>query len=285
VAIRPVGEAIFNAMGMRILRGRGITRADQETNEPVAVVNDTLARIAFPGRDPLGQRIRLGPHIQAQLWFTIVGVVKTTPTISLTEPSQVAKMYVPIFATRDVWPAIDVMTYVVRTATPPLALTNAVRSAVKSVDPNLALAQTRTLQDLLDASAAPRAFTMTLIVIAASTALLLGIVGIYGVMSYVVSQRTNEIGVRIALGAAPTTVTRMIVRQGGIVALVGTGAGLAAALAGGRAMSSLLYQVSPRDPQVFIVVTLGVLCVALAACWLPARRAAHVDPLVALRAE
>jgi putative ABC transport system permease protein len=285
VAIRPVGEAIFNAMGMRILRGRGITRADQETNQPVAVVNDTLARIAFPGDDPLGKRIRLGPHIQAQLWFTIVGVVKTTPTISLTEPSQVPKMYVPIFATRDVWPAIDVMTYVVRVATPPLALTTTARNAVKSIDPNLALAQVRTLQDLLDASAAPRAFTMTLIVIAASTALLLGIVGIYGVMSYVVSQRTSEIGVRLALGAEPWTVTRMIVGQGGIVALGGVGVGLVVALASGQVISSLLYQVSPRDPQVFVVMTVTLLAIALVACWIPARRAAHIDPLVALRME
>ena len=285
VAIRPVGEAIFNAMGMRILRGRGITRADQETNQPVAVVNDTLARIAFPGDDPLGKRIRLGPHVQAQLWFSIVGVVKTTPTISLTEPSQVPKMYVPIFATRDVWPAIDVMTYVVRAATPPHALTTSARNAVKSIDPNLALAQVRTLQDLLDASAAPRAFTMTLIVIAASTALLLGIVGIYGVVSYVVSQRTSEIGVRLALGAEPSAVMRMVVRQGGLVALGGISVGLVVALAGGQAISSLLYQVSPRDPQVLVVMTGTLLAIALLACWIPARRAAHIDPLVALRME
>jgi ABC-type antimicrobial peptide transport system permease subunit len=126
---------------------------------------------------------------------------------------------------------------------------------------------------------------MVLIAVAASAALLLGIVGIYGVMSYAVSQRTSEIGVRIALGAEPWTVTRMIVRQGGIVALGGVGVGLAAALAGGQAISSLLYQVSPRDPQVFVVMTLMLLAIALVACWFPARRAAHIDPLVALRME
>src|SRR5205814_4040820 len=164
-----------------------------------------------------------------------------------------------------------------RAATPPLALTTSARNAVKSIDPNLALAQVRTLQDLLDASAAPRAFTMTLIVIAASTALLLGIVGIYGVMSYIVSQRTSEIGVRIALGAEPRTVTRMIVRQGGTVALAGVAAGLVAALAGSRLLATLLYDVSPRDPQVFTLTTVALLAVALVARWLPARRAANVD--------
>jgi ABC-type antimicrobial peptide transport system permease subunit len=190
-----------------------------------------------------------------------------------------------MFATRDVWPAVDVMTYVVRTALPPLGLTAAVRNALKDIDPNLALAQVRTLQDLLDAAAAPRAFTMVLILIAASAALLLGVIGIYGVMSYIVSQRTNEIGVRLALGAEPAAVMRMIVRQGGVVACGGTAVGLAIALAGSRVISSLLYGISPRDPGVFTATTLTLLVVALVACWLPARRAASVDPLVALRAQ
>jgi len=180
---------------------------------------------------------------------------------------------------------VDVMTYVLYTSTPTLGLTGTVRAAVKEVDPNLALAQMRTMQDVLDTAAAPRAFTMVLIVIAASAALLLGIVGIYGVMSYVVSQRTSEIGIRIALGAEPRAVMRMIVRQGGRVALGGIGAGLVVALAGGRLITSLLYDVSPRDPAVLTMTAIALLGIALAACWLPARRAAHVDPLVALRAE
>ena len=126
---------------------------------------------------------------------------------------------------------------------------------------------------------------MVLIVIAATTALLLGIVGIYGVMSYIVSQRTSEIGVRIALGAEPRSVTRMIVAQGGAVALAGIAAGLAASLAGSRLLATLLYDVSPRDPGVFAVTALSLFGVALVACWIPARRAANVDPLQALRAQ
>jgi ABC-type antimicrobial peptide transport system permease subunit len=129
------------------------------------------------------------------------------------------------------------------------------------------------------------AFTMALLAIAASVALLLGVIGIYGIMSYVVSQRTGEIGVRLALGAAPSSVARMIVRQGGVVAVAGIAVGLAAAIAGSRLIGSLLYGVSPRDPGVFAATTLLLLGVALLACWLPARRAARLSPLEALKAE
>lgn len=143
----------------------------------------------------------------------------------------------------------------------------------------------RTLQEILDRAAAQMAFTMILLAIAAAVALLLGVVGIYGVMSYIVGQRTGEIGVRLALGAEPASVAGMIVRQGGAVALVGITLGLSAALAASRLMASLLYGVSPRDPTVFAATTLMLLVVALVACWLPARRAAGLNPLEALRAE
>ena len=285
IAIRPVAASFFEAMGMPLVLGRGITKTDVDTNDPVTVVNDTLTRLAFPGENPIGKRIRLGPHVRSNLWFTIVGVVRTTPTFALGETRPAPKMYVPMFATRDVWPAVDAMTFVVRTSVPPSGLAAAARAAVRTVDANLALAEMRTLQDLVDAAAAPRAFTMVLIVIAASAALLLGVIGIYGVMSYTVSQRTNEIGVRLALGAEPTAVMSMIVRQGGMVIFGGIAAGLAASLAGGRLISSLLYDVAPHDPAVFAVTTALLLTVALTACWLPARRAASVDPLVALRVE
>jgi predicted permease len=287
VASRPVAASFFETMGMPLIVGRGITQTDIDSNALVTVINDTLMRTAFGSENPLGKRIRLAPHRVdgVPLWFTVVGVVHATPTIALAEPRPAPKMYLPMFAGRDVFPRVDVMTYILHTSTPPAGLAGAVRTAVKEVDPNLALAQMRTMQDVVDAAAAPRAFTMVLIVIAASAALLLGIVGIYGVMSYVVSQRTSEIGVRIALGAEPRTVMRMIVRQGGNVALGGIGAGLVAAFAGGRLIASLLYEVSPRDPVVFMATPIALLVIALAACWLPARRAARVDPLVALRAE
>ena len=143
----------------------------------------------------------------------------------------------------------------------------------------------RTLQDTLDRASAQMAFTMVLLVIAAGVALMLGVIGIYGVMSYIVSLRTGEIGVRLALGAEPGSVAGMIVRQGGVVVLAGVAVGLAAASAGGRLIESLLYDVSPRDPVVFAATTLTLMGVALLACWLPARRAARLSPLEALRME
>jgi len=160
-----------------------------------------------------------------------------------------------------------------------------VRGAIDTIDAKLALAQVRTLQDTLDRASAQMAFTMVLLAIAAACALMLGVIGIYGVMSYVVSQRTGEIGVRLALGADPVSVAGMIVRQGGVVALAGIAVGVAAALAGSRLIESLLYDVTPRDPGVFAATTLTLLAVALLACWLPARRAARLSPLEALRAE
>jgi predicted permease len=285
VAMRPVAGRFFETMGMPLVQGRGFTQADFHGGELVAVVNDTLTRMAFAGQNPLGKRVRLGPHARANLWFTIVGVVKTTPTLALTEALPVAKVYVPMLASPDIWPAVDVMTYVVRTSVPPKTLAASARAAVQSVDPNLALAEVRTLQDIMDAAAAPRAFTMTLVIIAAGTALLLGLVGVYGAMSYIVTERTGEIGIRMALGAEPRSVARMIVREGAVVAVAGIAAGLATAFVGARLIESLLYGVSPRDPSILAGVTLVLFIVVLLACWLPARRAARLSPLDALRTE
>jgi putative ABC transport system permease protein len=182
-------------------------------------------------------------------------------------------------------PNVAVMNYVVRSEVPAAALKHSVRRAVDAVDPKLALAQVRTLQNILDRASAQMAFTMALIVIAAAVALLLGVIGIYGAMSYIVSQRTGEIGVRLALGAEPGSVARMIVWQGGVVALAGITVGLASAVGGSRLIQSLLYGVSPRDPGVFAGTALLLLGTVLLACWLPARRAARLSPLDALRTE
>jgi ABC-type antimicrobial peptide transport system permease subunit len=184
-----------------------------------------------------------------------------------------------------VGPNISVMSYVVRSTTSLSGLMPSVRRAIDSVDPQLALAQVRTLQDTIDGASAQMAFMMVLLAIAAAVALTLGVIGIYGVMSYVVTQRTGEIGVRLALGAEPASVARMVVGQGGLVALAGIAIGLATALAGSRLIESLLYGVSSRDPGVFATTTVMLLALALLACWLPARRAARLNPLEALRAD
>jgi ABC-type antimicrobial peptide transport system permease subunit len=226
-------------------------------------------------------------------WLTIVGVVSKTPNRVLADPNPMAQLYMPMSIAGGpdfpisslVGPDVAVMNYIVRSTTSPTGLMLSVRRTVDAVDAKLAIAQVRTLQNILDKASAQMAFTMVLIAIAAGIAVMLGVIGIYGVTSYIVTQRTGEIGVRLALGAEPRSVATMIVRQGGLVALGGISVGLAAAFAGSRVIESLLYGISPRDPGVFAATTSLLLGVALVACWLPARRAAHLSPLDALRAE
>jgi putative ABC transport system permease protein len=289
IRLAAVAGGYFEAMRTRIIRGRSIDRADVERSEPVVVVNEALAAIAFPNQNPIGQRVRLGNPalVKDPGWLSIVGVVANTSYRALAEATAVPQMYMPMIARRvvNILPALGAMSYVMRTAMPPDSLSAPARRAVGDVDANLALAQVLTLQDILDRASAQMAFTMVLLVIAAIVALLLGVIGIYGVMSYIVSQRTGEIGVRLALGAKPVSVAAMIVWQGGIVAVAGIAAGLVAAFTGSRLIESLLYGVSPRDPGIFAATTLLLLAIALLACWLPARRAALLNPLDALRTD
>jgi len=177
------------------------------------------------------------------------------------------------------------MNFIVRSSVVPTALAASVRRAVDAVDPKLAIARVTTLQAIVDRASAQMAFTMVMIAIAGVVSLLLGIVGIYGVMSYIVSQRRSEIGVRLALGAEPRSVAAMILKQGGAVALAGSAIGVVVALAGSRLIASLLYGITPRDPSVFIGTTLVLLIVSALACWIPARRAARLSPLEALRVD
>jgi putative ABC transport system permease protein len=288
VASRAVSGGYLETIGTPLIRGRAISRDDVERKELVAVVNQALVNAYFASQDPIGQRVTLGPP-RNRAWLTIVGIVPNTPTRALADPNPVPQLYLPMSLSRGpdlpVAPDPAVLGYIVRSVTPPLGLVPSVRRAISSVDANLALAQVRTLQDTLDRASAQMAFTMVLLAIAAFVALLLGMIGIYGVMSYIVSQRTGEIGVRLALGAEPSHVAGMIVRQGGFVALAGVTVGLAAAWAGSRFISSLLYGVSPLDPGVFVATTLTLLGIALLACWLPARRAAGLSPVEALRTE
>jgi putative ABC transport system permease protein len=299
---RAVAGDYFETIGTRVLRGRGITRSDVDRAAPVAVVNQTIAKKYFPGEDPIGRRIASNrppsrPGGEPDLaWLTIVGMVADTPTRALAGPNEstrVPLLYIPMSrasgpglrGSAAIGPDAAVMSYVVRTATPPHALLPAIRRAVDDVDKSLAIAQVRTLQDILDSAAAQMAFTMVLLAIAAGVTLILGAIGTYGVMSYIVSQRTGEIGVRLALGAEPGNVAGMITRQGGLVALAGAAVGLGVAFAGTRLIGSLLYDVSPRDPGVFTATTMLLVAVALAACWLPARRASRLSPMEALRTE
>jgi putative ABC transport system permease protein len=293
VAQRAVAGGYFEAMGMHLLRGRGLDRADTDRREPVVVVDQATVDAYFPGEDPIGRRIAFGYGSSNGPWRTIVGVVASTVTTGLAELSPVPKLYLPMSTSGGpdlpvsglLGPDISVMSYVVRASTPPLGLVPAVRRTIDEIDATVAMARLETLQGAVDRAAEQAAFTTVLLVLAAGVALLLGVVGIYGVVSYIVSQRTGEIGVRLALGAVPGNVAAMIVRQGGIVALAGVLVGLAAAFVGSRLITSLLYDVSPRDPAVFAATAVTLFGVAMLACWLPARRAARVSPVEALRAD
>jgi putative ABC transport system permease protein len=296
VWFRAVADRYIETAGIRLIRGRTIQRSDVERRQPVVVVDEALTAMYFPGQDPIGKRIRSAarrtPGLPTPPWLEIVGVVASTPTTVLTAPS-LPQMYMPmsiaggpeIPAQALIGPDITTMSYIVRSTHDPATLTGAARAAVEGVDANLALAQVRTLQEIVDRAGDQMLFTMVLLGIAAGVALLLGAVGIYGVVSYVAAQRTGEIGLRLALGAEPAGVATLILRQSVRVTMIGVGLGLAGALAGGRLIEALLYNVSPRDPVVIGAVTLLLTAIALVACWLPARRAARLSPLEALRAD
>jgi predicted permease len=292
---RGIAGGYFETMGMRILRGRSIDRSDIERKEPIAVISQALAKHAFKDRDPIGRRIASNQPpardgTRTVEWWTVVGVVSDTPMQALNEPAPRPMAFIPMslangLDTTRIVPPAAFMNFVVRTTTPPLSIVPSVRDAVRSVDADLPIAQVTTLQALVDRAAAQLTLTMVLLAIAASVALILGVVGIYGVTSYIVSQRTGEIGVRLALGAEPKGITAQIVKQGGLVSLAGIVVGLAVAFACSHLVASVLYGVSPRDPVVFGVMAVTLQMIALLACWLPARRAAQLSPTIALRAD
>lgn len=289
VAFRGVAGGYLETMGIRLLRGRAIDRGDVERGEPVVVVSDALVKLYFPDQDPIGQRI--ASSSRTRVWLTIVGVAANTPVTALAEAKPTPILYMPmsIAGGPDIpvplmaGPDVTVVSYVVRTSSAPEGLVSAVRGAVSGADAELAIAQVRTLQEVLDRASAQMAFTMALLTIAAALALTLSIIGIYGVISYIVSQRTGEIGVRLALGAEPRDVARMVLRQGALVAIAGIIVGLGAALASSQMLESQLYGVSAREPLVLAATSVTLLAVALLGCWLPARRAARVSPVEALR--
>jgi putative ABC transport system permease protein len=226
---RVVTGGYFDAVGMHIMRGRGIDRGDVERRERVVVVNEVFAQRFFPGEDPISRRVASNrpppkPGAPPDLtWLTIVGVVANTPVRTLTE-TPVPQLFMPLSLANGpeiprasaIGPDVLVMSYVVRTAIPPLDVFPPVRRAIAAFNPNLAIAQVDTLENSLNRASAQMAFTMVLLAIASVIALTLGVVGIYGVTSYIVSQRTNEIGVRLALGAEPASVSAQLVRQGGV---------------------------------------------------------------------
>ena len=274
-----VGPEYFETVGMTILRGRGLTAQDGENAPRVAVINETFARYYFGGENPIGRRFGTDPDTSGQI--EIVGVVKDAKYVSLREPA-LRTYYVPYFQYSDRWRAT---TFQIRTAANPTGVIAAVRQAAREVDANLPLFNIKTLAKQVDESIAQERLIGAVSSFFGLLALLLAAVGLYGIMAYAVSQRTHEIGVRMALGAHRGAVLRMVLRQGMKLVLIGAGLGLAASLAVTRVIASQLYDVTPTDPMTFIGAPILLLIAALAACFAPARRATKVDPLVALRCE
>ena len=280
---RAITPNYLETLGVPLLRGRLLSPADGERASAVAVINASMANKYFPNENPLGKRIQLGATPDNSIpTMEIVGVVGDVRP-GLGEDPQ-TEMYLPYRQADLVLPVLQ-LSVVLRTAADPQLETSALRSALAEIDPNEPLVNVRTMEDNMAASVAQPRFRTWLIGIFAAVALLLAAVGVYGVMSYTVTQRTSEIGIRVTLGAQPGDVFRIVVGEGLRLALAGVGAGIVAALAMTRVLRSFLYGISAYDPLTFLGVALLLTAVAVTASFFPARRATLVDPMVALRYE
>lgn len=270
-------------MGMGLAAGRDFTTNDKADAPPVAVINETLARRYFGKENPIGKRIGLSRPID---WREIVGVVHDVRNYGLASEVK-PECYLPYHQNGPDYLAGSAswMVLVVRTESDPLGYVAAIKATLQKIDKDQPISRINSMTAYLAQSVAQRRFNMLLLAVFAGLALLLAAVGIYGVISYSVAQRQREVGIRMALGARPGQVFALIVRQGTRPALIGLFAGIFAAAGLTRFMRSLLFQVSANDPLVFVGVALVLALVAAAACFIPARRAARLDPVVTLRSE
>jgi putative ABC transport system permease protein len=271
----------FRALGIPLVRGRFFTQGDKRDAPLVLIINETMARLYWPREDAVGQRITFSDAPKEKDWMTVVGIVgdvKDKPTSSGAEPAFW-------------WPALQEpfrmgeMSIAIRSESNATQLANDLRREVHRLDPTLAVADVRLMDQITDAGVSTARFAFFLVGLFAILAITLAAIGTYGVISYSVSRRTHEFGLRIALGANRWDVIQLVLRQGITLALSGVALGVLCSLALARVLRSLIYDVSPADPATFIFVSLIVITVALFACYLPARRATSVDPMAALRSE
>jgi putative ABC transport system permease protein len=280
---RQISEDYFAAIGIDLLQGRVFNQADSEQSMPVAIINETMARQYWPGEDPLGRRFKHGPAESRRPWLTIVGVVADVRQMGAEAPIK-AEMYMPYkqalsqywYAPRDL---------VLRASIDPAELTAGVTRIVHEVDPDQPVSNVRTMREVLGEEFQERETGTTLLGFFAGLAMLLAAIGIYGVVAYFVTQRIPEFGVRMALGASKGDILGLVLKRGAALAVGGLVIGLGGSLLLTRFIQSLLFEVSAYDPATYGVIAVLVIGVMLIACYVPARRAARVDPMVALRYE
>jgi putative ABC transport system permease protein len=264
-------------MGMTLLSGRLFDERDSDTGQPVAIIDETMARTFWPNEDPIGKRIKRGGRQSTQPWLTIVGVVRHVRYRTLEEPSRV-QLYMPHAQT----PTTG-MSLAIKTTVDPRTLSNAIQREVVAIDREQPVWAIRTMDELMATSVMRRQLIMTLLTLFAGIALALAAVGIYGVISYWVTQRSHEIGIRVAIGASRLDILRMVLGQSMSVVLIGVAIGLAGAFALTRLLGTLLYNVSTTDVATFGVYSVVLVLVGLLSSYLPARRATRIDPVTMLR--
>jgi len=288
---RTISAGYFEVFKIPILRGRGFTERDDAASAPVVVINQALAQRLWPKGDPLKDQLIIGKGVGPEFEEParqIIGIAGDTRDDGLDRNPQVT-MYVPAAQIPDGVTALNSrlrpLIWVVRTRVPAYSLSRPIQTALRQASGGLPLARIRSMDEVVSLSTARQDFNMLLLTVFAGTALLLAAIGIYGLMAYSVAQRTQEIGIRMALGAETGDVRRMVVFQGMALALIGVAIGIAGAFGLTRLIASFLFGVKAWDPAVFVIVPLVLSAVALLAVWFPARRATRIDPLDALRYE
>ena len=279
---RQISEDYFGAIGIELIRGRRFAQSDDAQSIRVGMINQTMAGQFWPGMDPLGKRFKTGGPDSAVPWVTIIGIVAEVRQMGTYAPVK-AEMYFPY--RQIARGAYTPRQLVIRTAGEPIALAAAVRREIHAIDPNQPISDIRTMDDILSSETSARQLGMLLLAAFAGLALLLSMLGIYGVLSYFVAQHTQPIGVQMALGASAANILGLVLKKGMALAVTGLAAGVVLSFVLTRLMQSLLYEVSAADPLTFAGVAALLLTVAFIACYLPARRAMKVDPIVALRYE
>jgi len=279
---RQVSTNYLKAMNIPLRQGRYFENRDNAQSMPVAIINETMARQYWPGENALGRRFKVGDPDEDIPWTEIVGIVGDVRQMGIDEPVK-AEMYLPYQQIDNVW--YNPRDLAIRTSGDTSNLVSSVRQIIREVDPDQPVSNVATMAEVLGTEAAQRRMGMIMLAGFAALALLLASLGIYGILAYFVTQHTNEIGVRQALGATPRNILFLVLKKGMALTLLGVVIGLGASFALTRLMSSLLFGVNASDPLTFVTVPLLLALVALVACLVPALRATKIDPLVALRYE